>query len=84
MIEESTETLSDNALVLFPNPTNSNVEIKTDETITSITVYDINGKESKIEPINNNIDLSNFQSGIYTLKIYTENGISTKKIIKQD
>jgi hypothetical protein len=69
---------------LFPNPTNSNVEIKTDETITSITVYDINGKESKIEPINNNIDLSNFQSGIYTLKIYTENGISTKKIIKQD
>jgi len=82
--DEALETLSDNTLILFPNPTNSNVEIKTDEKITSITVYDINGKESKIESINNKIDLSNFKSGIYTLKIYTENGISTKKVIKQD
>lgn len=84
MMEESTETISDNAVILFPNPTNSNVEIKTDETITSITVYDINGKETKIESVNNNIDLSTFKSGIYTLKIFTENGIISKKVIKQD
>ncbi len=84
IIEESTETVSDNVITLFPNPTSSNVEISTNETIKSISVYDVNGKESKIESINNNIDLSAFKSGIYTLKIYTENGISTKKIIKQD
>ena len=82
--DNSVEILSDNALVLSPNPTNSDVELKTDETIKSIMIYDINGKEYKIESKNNKIDLSTFNSGIYTFRIHTENGISTKKIIKQD
>lgn len=83
-VEETTETLSENAVLLFPNPTNSNVEITTSETVKSISVYDVNGKETKVEVSNNKIDMHNFATGIYTLKIYTKNGISTKKVVKQD
>lgn len=82
--DEAQGILSENLLTLFPNPTNSDVEIKTNETIKSISIFDINGKETKTEITNNKIDLRYLAAGIYTLKIYTNNGISTKKIIKQD
>lgn len=76
---------SDSKLIsIFPNPTNSSIILNTAETINTATLTDITGKETKINIDDNLIHLSNFQAGIYSLKLVTRNGVVYKKIIKQD
>ncbi len=51
----------------------------------SIKVYDISGKMLISKQTSSNhleIDLTSYYSGIYIFKIFTENEILTKKIIK--
>ena len=78
--------LADNAVSIYPNPTNTNeVEIFTTETITKLSVVNINGQVIKDiqNPIfNQNIyKLNNLPQGFYFLQISAENGSLTKKII---
>lgn len=78
--------LADNAVSIYPNPTNTNeVEIFTTETITKLSVVNINGQVIKdIEnPIfnQNTYKLNNLPQGFYFLQISAENGSLTKKII---
>ena len=66
----------------YPNPTNDILTISTNNSIESISITDILGKEiwkgnSKI------IDMLNFENGIYLLKIKFENfDMMTEKILK--
>ncbi len=77
----STQSLSinDNQLAtasvsLFPNPSNGFFNIDTPENIKKITVFDILGKEIKVNSISNNqFYIEN--KGVYFLKIELENGI---------
>lgn len=78
--------LADNAVSIYPNPTNTNeVEIFTTETITKLSLVNINGQVIKDiqNPIfNQNIyKLNNLPQGFYFLQISAENGSLTKKII---
>lgn len=78
--------LADNAVSIYPNPTNTNeVEIFTTENITKLTLVNINGQIIKdIEnPIfnQNTYKLNNLPQGFYFLQISAENGNLTKKII---
>ena len=78
--------LADNAVSIYPNPTNTNeVEIFTTETITKLSLVSINGQIIKdIEnPIfnQNTYKLNNLPQGFYFLQISAENGSLTKKII---
>lgn len=78
--------LADNAVSIYPNPTNTNeVEIFTTESITKLTLVNINGQIIKdIEnPIfnQNTYKLNNLPQGFYFLQISAENGSLTKKII---
>lgn len=72
---------------LFPNPTRGNIRISSENNyfIENIVLYDISGRKLKTPPISDeNIDVSEFPSGVYWLEIKTSNGyIQTKKIIKQ-
>jgi endonuclease I len=83
----SSETfLADSAVSIYPNPTNTNeVEIFTTESITKLSLVNINGQIIKdIEnPIfnQNSYKLSNLPQGFYFLQISAENGSLTKKII---
>ncbi len=83
----SSETfLADNAVSIYPNPTNTNeVEIFTTENITKLSLVNINGQIIKdIEnPIfnQNTYKLNNLPQGFYFLQISAENGSLTKKII---
>lgn len=78
--------LSDSAVQVYPNPTNSNeIEISTEETITKLSLINNIGQiinEIK-QPVfsNNNFKLNNLQPGFYFLYISAENGSLTKKII---
>lgn len=74
---------SNTNLIIFPNPANDILQFDSTEKISKIEIYDISGKILKSNlNIENNLNLSEFTSGSYILKVYTENGITTSKIIK--
>lgn len=82
----STQTYLSNNFTTYPNPTSNVINFNSEVIMTSISIFDILGKEilNKIGNSNNEtIDISNLNSGIYFTKLFFENGTSsTKKIIK--
>ena len=78
--------LSDNDVLIYPNPTtNQKITIQTTEAISKITLVAVNGQI--INEINNPIfidntfDISNLSQGFYLLQISSDKGNLTKKII---
>ncbi|UOX34069.1 T9SS type A sorting domain-containing protein [Flavobacterium sediminilitoris] len=85
------ETLSsaivtmDSSIQIYPNPSNSIVNIKSNTTIESIEVYDINGRLIVVKMLDDQIttmNISDFETGIYILKIKSEKGEKVEKLIK--
>ena len=77
--------ISNNYFSIYPNPTNSIVNIKSDNKFNEVEIYDVLGQKvlsSKISE-NQEIDMSLLQSGTYLLKLKNEEVIKTTKIIKQ-
>lgn len=72
-------------VTIYPNPSNGIFNLVSQENI-SIEVYDIIGKlitNQKFSIGTNSFDMSNFNTGVYLLKITNENGNSeTHKLIK--
>lgn len=76
----------DTSISVFPNPTNSIININCKNTITSLELYDVQGRllETSIENnTSTTIDISSKQNGIYFLKITSEKGSSVEKIIRE-
>ena len=70
---------------IYPNPAIDNLSIETKEVVQRLEVYDALGRKvvSKIPNQNNfSIDISNFERGIYILKLQTKEGIGSYKIVK--
>ena len=70
------------SLDVYPNPTKNRVIIKTELAIDSVEIYDVTGKliqtdKSKI------LNMSNLNSGVYFLRIISENITISKRIIKE-
>ncbi len=82
MIEELNDKLE-----LYPNPINDRLYIETEVEIEEIVVYDVYGRvqnlrNSETQKLRNSIDVSNLKSGIYFIKINTEEGNIVRRIIK--
>lgn len=73
--------------VVWPNPVDDVFYIKSQTLITNATfiIYDVNGKVVKRNTLSNSnsINISDLSKGIYILKISTNGGVLTKKIIKR-
>ena len=67
---------------LYPNPTKDIINITSLAYINNVQVMDITGKTLLIDH-KNRLDISRFEKGIYFLKISTNEGAVTKKIIKE-
>ncbi|MBC7641439.1 MAG: T9SS type A sorting domain-containing protein [Flavobacterium sp.] len=68
---------------IYPNPTNSILNITTLEKINTINIVDILGRKTNITNFENNkIDVSNLQNGVYFLEIGSKNGSQVQKFIK--
>ena len=79
-IENNSNNLS---LNLFPNPANEFVNIEIDYLIDNVQIIDALGKEIKYLNIENNrINIKNFKSGVYFLKINSEGKNFYQKFIK--
>lgn len=70
---------------VYPNPTNDYVEVESSQNA-DIEIINLQGKIIGKHVLSNNkvvIDLSTIPSGVYIIKAKTNNGIVTKKLIKQ-
>lgn len=79
----------ESSIAIFPNPTNSIVQIKSEVKIESLEVYNILGNLVYSKPSINtseaSIDLSLFPPGLYTIRLHNEEGESlSKKLVKSE
>jgi hypothetical protein len=81
-----------NSFSIYPNPTNGNLSIKNVNSIDKeivVTVYDVLGnaiiENKELNSAIENIDLSDFSSGLYFVKIMNKNNqlLYSDKIVKQ-
>lgn len=78
-------------MTLYPNPTSGivNVEFEMGNEQwkdAEIQIFDMYGKLLRTEPANDSTiqtDMSPFADGVYTLRIKTQDGVVTRKIVKQ-
>ena len=66
--------------MLYPNPTNGILNI-VNENLTKILIFNISGKVIKEFEPNTRIDLSDMSNGIYLIKLISDEGTFTDKII---
>ncbi|MES2747315.1 MAG: T9SS type A sorting domain-containing protein, partial [Bacteroidota bacterium] len=75
----------DDSILVYPNPTASIINIKSNFNIKSIQLYDVQGRllQTTMENTTNTIiDISQKSNGVYFLKITTDKGSKVEKIIK--
>ena len=68
---------------VYPNPATDVLNVVSGEKINSIEVLNILGQVIDATSTNMNkvnIDVANYEAGVYFVKIYTTNGVSTKKV----
>ncbi|MBA3683014.1 MAG: T9SS type A sorting domain-containing protein [Bacteroidetes bacterium] len=72
-------------IAIFPNPTQKNITIDSDETLSHFDVLDINGKVCMYGPLyGNKLNIEELKAGVYFLHVYTANNkIKSVKIIKE-
>lgn len=76
----------DNTIKIYPNPTNSIINISSNTIINEIELYDIQGRilERHLDSSKNiTLDISSREVGIYFLKIKGENGSKVEKLVKE-
>lgn len=85
----SVDNFVSNKFSISPNPVKSMLSISNAENIKvdAILIVDVNGriiKEVKYSNVSNiNMDLSELSSGMYIMNINSDQGIATKKIVKE-
>ena len=81
-VSEINETSSFN---VYPNPASDFVKVSTDNSQqTTVRIYNVLGmlvEEIEINPNETEINVSDYNSGVYFINIQTENGNVTKKIV---
>jgi hypothetical protein len=73
-------------LTVFPNPTSTNLNIKSIDTILQTELVDFNGRIILSSAPNQKefiINMEGLSSGMYLLKVTTEKGTSIEKIVKK-
>lgn len=79
------ETLLNSPIYIYPNPAKNDINI--DISLKAIIeIYNIQGQLLKIIVVNDkktSVDISNFSSGMYFVKVKTEQGIAIKKFTKE-
>lgn len=76
----NTNNFNQEKVLLFPNPTNGLLNIE-NINLEKIIIYDISGKEVKQVAPNSQIDISTISKGFYIIKLFSDRGIITDKIV---
>lgn len=73
-------------LVIYPNPVKDILNVSFTQNVSDVTVYNLLGQQVLFLNMNANkgqVDMSSLTSGTYLLKVNTESGLQTMKIIKE-
>lgn len=70
---------------IYPNPASDliNLKIPSSIEVNNIVLYDVLGKNTGVDLINGQINITGLSRGVYVLNINTSAGTLTKKVIKQ-
>lgn len=79
---EELEVNSLNKAKVYPNPANNALNIECNEKINSAIIYDTSGKELFRTKETKDIDVSSLNNGIYLLRVITNKGEGSYKVIK--
>ena len=73
-------------ITVYPNPTTGELNIQSSTfKVQGVEILDVNGRKCHVSRVtcHENIDISALPNGVYFVRIATEQGVVTKKIIKQ-
>lgn len=76
----------DQSIAIYPNPTNGQINVTASTNITSLQLYDIQGRLLQTALRNEpavSIDISGKQNGVYFLKVISDKGTNIEKIVKK-
>lgn len=79
----STTTESAFEFSTYPNPVKDVLNINTKEPLQKISIIDLLGRTVLTPNVTKELNVSSLTKGVYILALESENGISTKKIIKE-
>jgi len=87
-IEKNNLAVSDvnfSKINFYPNPAKNILTVENDVNLTKITLYDLSGKSVLNNNVNSKkvqLDISHLAKGVYMMRVATEEGAKTMKIIK--
>ena len=76
------ETFEENTVSVYPNPAKNVLNINANSNINRVEVYNMMGQlvgSYTANDVNTQINTTSYANGVYTVKISTENGTTTKK-----
>ncbi len=86
LISDATSITEENiSFNIYPNPAGEKLYIETEVEIEEVSIFDIYGRRQELSAVScqtSAIDVSGLKSGIYFVKINTEEGNIVKRIIK--
>mgnify|MGYP002523822420 CR=1 FL=1 len=74
--------VEENAVAVYPNPSNNVINVNATSNISNVEVYTITGQKVGDFTANNTnttISTANLTPGMYLMKIHTDNGVINKK-----
>ncbi len=74
----------DNSIKFYPNPVSNVLTIDSKIPLTRVEIYSVLGR--KVKEVNScfeSIPTNNLSNGVYVVKMFSENGLKTKKLIKK-
>lgn len=80
-----TETFSGSKVCLYPNPASNSVNVIAESILSyEVSIFDSNGRYLLSKKItgSENIDISALQNGVYIVKLSTNKGETTRKLVK--
>jgi predicted outer membrane repeat protein len=81
------ENLGSLSLKVYPNPAKEYIKINSKHSVRKVTIVNLAGQlvwENSDINVNNKIDVSSFDNGLYIIKLVTEDGkVMTEKMIKE-
>ena len=84
---DKVEDITENNISIYPNPANDRLYIEAESEIVGITVYDIYGRHQVTETPSHrdmtSVNVSGLKTGIYFVKINTNQGEIVKRFIKK-
>jgi hypothetical protein len=84
----NTNEISKNALRIYPNPVAENIlYLESNDIVNSIQIFDLSGKKVLNMHVEQkgiiNIPVGNIESGLYILRVETEDGVKSMKFSKK-